>query len=152
MDGNELRALRQRFGLTQVEIAEAAGVGQPELSAIENGRRGTDESRARVLEAIRALARPSDALTAVTRTSIRGILDQYGASNIRLFGSVARGTDTAGSDLDIMATFPETFSFFGLMEIEEELEALLGIHVDVVFDSPSTPDALAEAKRQAVPL
>jgi transcriptional regulator with XRE-family HTH domain len=52
VDGAELRALRIRLGLTQQEVAAAARMRQPDLSAIERGRRGTPDGRRRVLDAI----------------------------------------------------------------------------------------------------
>ncbi|MGH3444308.1 MAG: nucleotidyltransferase family protein, partial [Nocardioidaceae bacterium] len=95
---------------------------------------------------------PSDALTPDMRREIRKVLRRFGAADVRVFGSVARGTDGPGSDLDIMATFPKTFSLLGLMEVEEQLEALLGVRVDVVFDNPRRSAAMRTAKREAVVL
>jgi predicted nucleotidyltransferase len=65
---------------------------------------------------------------------------------------VARKTDRPGSDLDVMARFPEGFDLFDLMNLEAELEELLGLRVDVVSDSDRTPYALIDAKREAVAL
>lgn len=45
--------------------------------------------------------KPSDALAA-HRKQIREIVSAHRASNARVFGSVAAGTDTAASDLDIL--------------------------------------------------
>lgn len=152
MDGRDLRELRVRHHLTQQEVAAAAGMRQPDLSAIENGRRGTEESRGRVLAAIRSLVRPSDALDAETRAAVRALLEQVGATDVRVFGSVARGSDQAGSDLDLIATFPKHFDLFDLMDVELKLEEMLGLPVDVVSDSPRTGYALVDAKRDAVAL
>lgn len=46
---------------------------------------------------------------------------------MRLFGSVARGDDHEGSDVDV----PEGTSLFDLVRIQRELEALLGLKVDL---------------------
>lgn len=152
MTGDQLRALRERFGLTQVEVAAAAGIAQPELSAIENGRRGTDESRRRVAATIRSLVRPSRALTDEARRSVQRVFEAYGVHGVRIFGSVARGTDRPGSDLDLIAVFPKGFGLFRLMELEAELEEILGVPVDVVSDSPHTAASLQQGKREAVAL
>lgn len=152
MDGAALRALRTRYRLTQAAVAAAAGIAQPDLSAMEHDRRGTPESRARVAEAIRRLVRPSDVLSPQTRDAVRAIFSEHGASDVRIFGSVARGKDRPGSDLDLIAVFPDDFGFLELMELEDELEQVTGLPIDVVSDSPHTAASLVRAKRDAVPL
>lgn len=59
----------------------------------------------------------------------RGIL--YGISRIGIFGSVARGEQTEGSDVDICVDL-EVPSIFSLVHIKEELKQLFGCEVDVV--------------------
>ncbi|WP_287678297.1 nucleotidyltransferase family protein [Bacteroides sp.] len=59
----------------------------------------------------------------------RGIL--YGISIIGIFGSVARGEQTEGSDVDICVDL-EVPSIFSLVHIKEELKQLFGCEVDVV--------------------
>ncbi|HEY5878675.1 MAG TPA: nucleotidyltransferase domain-containing protein [Nakamurella sp.] len=153
MDGQILRDHRERYGLTQAEVARAAGMRQPDLSAIEHGRRGGAELHRRVQVAIRQLVRPSAVLAdEEIRRELRESLLRHGARDIRVFGSTARGVDRPGSDLDIMAKFPPGFDLFDLMEVEAELEGLLGIRVDVVSDDDRTPYALADAKADAVRL
>jgi predicted nucleotidyltransferase len=56
----------------------------------------------------------------------------YGARNLRVFGSVARGEDHAGSDVDLLADLPAGLSLFGLGRLEAELEAILGTTVDLI--------------------
>lgn len=152
MEGSRLQELRLRYRLTQRQVADAAGMRQPDLSAIENGRRGTEETRNRVLAAIRTLARPGDALDPKTRDDIRAVLERFGATNVRIFGSVARGSDRPGSDLDLIAKFPPHFDLFDLMKVEDEIEEALGLPVDVVSDNLRTQHALTQAKREAVTL
>ncbi|WGW11309.1 nucleotidyltransferase domain-containing protein [Saxibacter everestensis] len=153
MDGHTLRDYRQRYGLSQAEVAREAGMRQPDLSAIEHNRRGSDSVNRRVEAAIRRLVRPSAAIAGEqNRRDLRETLLKYGARDIRVFGSTARGDDRPGSDLDIMATFPPGFDLFDLMAVEADIEARLGIHVDVVSEDHRTPYALAEAKADAVPL
>ena len=59
----------------------------------------------------------------------RGIL--YGISRIVIFGSVARGVQPEGSDVDICVDL-EVPSIFSLVHIKEELKQLFGCLVDVV--------------------
>lgn len=152
MDGARLRELRRRYGLTQVQVARAASMAQPDLSAIEAGRRGIPETRARVLAALRSLVRPSDVLDDEVRQVILSIFDRFGATDVRLFGSVARGDDGPGSDIDLIATFPEDFDLLDLMTLEQVLEDALGLAVDVVADTPRVERALARTAPDQVSL
>ncbi|MBN9105484.1 MAG: nucleotidyltransferase family protein [Propionibacteriaceae bacterium] len=71
-----------------------------------------------------------------------------GVSNIRVFGSVARGADRPGSDLDLIVHFPPGADIVDLLNLEADLSTLLGVPVDVIpddGDSPVTKSALAEA-------
>lgn len=50
------------------------------------------------------------------------------------FGSAAQGDDHEGSDLDLLATIPPAMagkiSLFDIAELEEELQAMVGVPVD----------------------
>lgn len=67
------------------------------------------------------------------REEVLALLQRRGAANPRVFGSVARGTDTPESDVDILVTVkPENaWEFVGL---GRELSELLGVRVDVMSD------------------
>ena len=88
--------------------------------------------------------KPSQALAA-HRSEIREIVLMHRAVNARVFGSVAHGSDTEESDLDILVdTTPDT-TLFDLGAIRYKLRNLLGIPVDVL-----TPGALPDKFRQTV--
>ena len=88
--------------------------------------------------------RPSTALES-HRQAIVQIVEKHNALNPRVFGSVAHGTDREDSDLDIlMDPTPET-SLMDVAKIQNELEAILGVKVDVL-----TPNALPESFRHIV--
>lgn len=88
--------------------------------------------------------KPSDALEP-HREAIRRIVAAHRAQNARIFGSVAHGDDTEGSDLDILVDpTPET-TLMDVAAIQVELESLLGVSVDVL-----TPRALPEKFRNRV--
>lgn len=53
-------------------------------------------------------------------------------TNLRVFGSVARGQDHPDSDLDLLAGLPPGMSLFGLARIRAELEAIVGTTVDLI--------------------
>ncbi|MDR0275357.1 MAG: nucleotidyltransferase family protein [Burkholderiaceae bacterium] len=88
--------------------------------------------------------KPSQALNA-HRAAIRRVVELHRARNARVFGSVLRGEDTEGSDLDILIDpTPET-TLMDVAAIQVELKRLLGVPVDV-----QTPRALPEKFRTRV--
>jgi len=74
--------------------------------------------------------RPSEAL-ARHRDEVLEILKRYPVSNPRVFGSVARGEDADGSDLDILVQPSSAMSYFELARLSRELQAVLGVPVDL---------------------
>lgn len=74
-------------------------------------------------------------------------------TELHVFGSVVRGTDQPGSDLDLLFSRPGTFSGFTTMEVIGDLEALLGVPVDLVSNDPDNTGATMERIRaSAIPL
>lgn len=62
-----------------------------------------------------------------------GILqDQYGVENIGVFGSVSRGEEKKGSDVDVLVEFSRPLGFFKFVELEEFLGSLIDKKVDLV--------------------
>jgi predicted nucleotidyltransferase len=88
--------------------------------------------------------KPSEAL-ATHRRQIREIVSAHHASNARVFGSVAAGTDTDTSDLDLLIDPTPEMTLFDIGAIRYKLKQLLGVSVDVL-----TPGALPEKFRQLV--
>jgi len=88
--------------------------------------------------------KPSEAFRA-HRSAIRRIVEAHRASNPRVFGSVANGTDAEGSDLDILIDPTRETTMFDIGAIRHELLQLLGVPVDVL-----TPRALPDKFRAAV--
>lgn len=65
------------------------------------------------------------------RERILQIAQAHGASNVRVFGSAARGTDREGSDVDLLVDLDERATLFTLAGLEQALNELLGVPVDV---------------------
>ena len=87
------------------------------------------------------------------RARIDAILTRYGASNPRLFGSVARGDATEGSDIDLLVDLDPAADGNPLLRvagIAEELSTLLGMHVDVVTDVLLRDQVATSANADAV--
>ena len=65
------------------------------------------------------------------RDAIRRMVLSSGMANPRLFGSIVHGDDIEGSDLDLLVDpSPET-SLLDIAKLQLELEAAVGIKVDV---------------------
>ena len=79
------------------------------------------------------------------REAIRRIALSHRVTNVRVFGSVARGDDTEGSDLDLLVEPTKETTMMDIGAIRYELKQLLGIPVDVL-----TPRALPEHFRAIV--
>lgn len=78
------------------------------------------------------------------------IAQRYGVTQLALFGSTARGTARAASDVDVLVTFdgPATSSrYFGL---QFYLEDLLGRPVDLVTDKALRDRLRPYVERDAV--
>ena len=88
--------------------------------------------------------KPSEALR-THRAAIRRVIESHRASNVRVFGSAARGEDSEMSDLDILIDPTAETTLFDIGAIRRELRELLGVTVDVV-----TPKAIPEHIRTAV--
>jgi predicted nucleotidyltransferase len=93
------------------------------------------------------------------RDAILHAASLHHVTNVRVFGSVARGKATARSDVDFLVDVaPECggWEFFGILDdLRQDLEALLGRRVDVVSIRGPALDArdmAAEIERDALPL
>jgi len=75
------------------------------------------------------------------RADILALAKRYGITNVRLFGSVAKGTDGPESDIDFLIDplLPIKDSF-GFLDFQEQVSTLLdGRTVDVVFSAGLFP-------------
>lgn len=82
------------------------------------------------------------------RELILSVAAKYGARNVRVFGSVARGDFDDKSDIDFLIQLDSTnlkgMRYFGVLEqMREELEEVLGHGVDLV-DELGLQDPLPE--------
>lgn len=68
------------------------------------------------------------------RDEILRLCAKYGARNVRLFGSAARGEAGEESDLDFLVELEPGRTLFDLGGLQYELEQLLGCRVDVVTE------------------
>ncbi len=73
------------------------------------------------------------------RQEILHIAERYGAHNVRVFGSIARGEDQPESDVDLLVDMASGRSLLDLVRLGQDLEELLDRKVDVVTDASLHP-------------
>jgi len=91
-------------------------------------------------------------LLASQRQDILEIAARYGARNVRIFGSMARGDAGPDSDLDILVDMEPGRSMFDLGGLLYDLQAFLGVDVDVVTEKGLRPRTRGRVLWEAVPL
>lgn len=76
----------------------------------------------------------------------------HGAANVRVFGSVARGETGAESDVDLLVKMESGRSLLDLVGLWQDLEDLLGTHVDVLSEGGVSPHLRERIYADAVAL
>ncbi|HET6911712.1 MAG TPA: nucleotidyltransferase domain-containing protein, partial [Mycobacteriales bacterium] len=154
---------------SQSELARRSGVAQSVVSAYEAGKRqpalptlskliaATGHTLAMNLErsdpSVRGL--PDTPLGRRVRQHRQALLDavaEAGGSNLRVFGSVARGEDRPDSDVDLLVDLPEGTGLFALQALEGRLRRILRVDVDVSPSGSLKPRVRAEAEAEAIAL
>jgi uncharacterized protein len=84
------------------------------------------------------------------RARILALARKHGASNVQLFGSVARGDARPESDIDLLVDFAPRRSMLDHIGLEQDLAELLGVHVDVVSRGALSKYIRDDVLREAV--
>ncbi len=146
---NDVLDIRRRAGLTQAALAKRSGVAQPNIAGYENGTRRASKA---MLQRLRDAAAPRPSLVLRRhRKEVLEIARRHKASDVRVFGSVARGEDVSGSDLDLLVTLAPEADVFDLADLTLALQDLLGVKVDVVSERGLT-DRGSDIRREAIAL
>ena len=154
--------------MSQAELAFRAGVVQSVISAYEAGRRQPSlPTLAKLIDATGCdlmvdiqrqppqLSRLSGPVGRQVRRKRRDLIAAAAAhdvTNLRVFGSVARGEDRPGSDVDLLVDLPPDIGLLGLGRVQAELEDIVGTKVDLVSASDLKPAVRARAARDLVAL
>jgi uncharacterized protein len=154
--------------MSQTELAARAGVAQSVISAYESGRRQPAlTTLARLIEAAgydlvvdirrkpRRLSRLSGPVGRKVRRRRRelvAVAAAHDVTNLRVFGSVARGEDRPDSDVDLLADLPAGMGLLGLGRVQAEMEAILGSRVDLVPAGDLKPAVRTRVERDLVAL
>lgn len=94
----------------------------------------------------------NEELIKLRRQEILAIAHHYGARNVRVFGSVARGEARPDSDIDFLVELEPGRSLFDLGGMLYELQELLGVQVDVVTRNGLRPRFREQVLAEAIPL
>jgi len=163
-----LREARHRAALSQVALADRAGVTQSVISAYESGTRQPSLATLERLVAATGLTldvrvrRPASQLARLSgplgrrirahRLQVLRVAGVHNLANVRVFGSVARGEDTTESDIDLLVDVPPGVGLIGLARAQRDLQALLKATVDLVPADDLKPEVARTALTEAVPM
>jgi|SRR5690625_4324555 len=135
-----VREARRRRDMSQRDLARAAGVPQSTVANVEANKQ---QPSVAMLERLLAAAgfrlepglvnmmRPGELLER-HRDQVAHLLARYPINRAWVFGSVARGDDRPGSDLDLLIEPTPNASFTDYVGLEDDLVELLACPIDVV--------------------
>lgn len=86
------------------------------------------------------------------RQDILSLAERHRTSKVRIFGSVARGENTSGSDVDFLVSTRPGCSLFDLGGLLEDLQQLLGCPVDLVTEDGLKPRLRERVLQEAIPV
>jgi hypothetical protein len=86
------------------------------------------------------------------RDQILRLAASYGAHNVRIFGSVARGDNSPSSDIDFLVELDPDRTLMDLGGLLSSLEDILHTPVDVATERMLRPHVRERALREAIPL
>jgi len=86
------------------------------------------------------------------RDEVLRVAARYGARNVRVFGSVARGEAGPESDLDLLVDLQPGRSLLDHAGLVLELERVFGRKVDVATEGGLRPRIRDRVLREALPL
>ena len=86
------------------------------------------------------------------RDAILEIAARYGASDVRVFGSMARGEDDPESDVDFLVSLDAGRTLLDHLGLRQDLEDLLGHRVDVVVNGGLSPYLCDRILAETLPL
>lgn len=95
--------------------------------------------------------KPSEAIAA-HRDRILAIAAAHGATNLRVFGSVAKGLDREGSNVDLLVDVRPGTSLFQFAGLQLDIEDALGMKVDLCTEVQLHPKLKDRILAEARPL
>jgi hypothetical protein len=80
-----------------------------------------------------------DEISRIIAENRKPLKAEFGVSEIGIFGSLVRGEQSAGSDIDLLVEFERPIGFVKFMRLEKRLAELLGMPVDLVTKKALKP-------------
>lgn len=156
LPGELLRRARRKRGLSQRALAAASGVSPTVVARIEAGKtQPTLTTLGKLLAGagfapnveLVSTARPST-LVSAHKEELRELAGRHRVRSIRVFGSVALGTDGPDSDLDLLVEFEPSVPGLTRIDFAEAVEELLGVRVDMVNPASASARFLRRVEPQ----
>ena len=146
-EADALAAAARRRLVEAVRTAHAEGMTQREIA------RHSNRSQAEINRLLRFHGRtPRARQLRAKRSELLALLKTHGLTHVRVFGSVASGTDREGSDVDLLVTADRPLGLLAQSGIEIDAAELVGLPVDLVFDDAIRTDLRERILATAVPL
>ncbi|MBA4741615.1 MAG: nucleotidyltransferase family protein [Azoarcus sp.] len=86
------------------------------------------------------------------RDELARLAERHHASNLRVFGSVARGEEREDSDVDLLVDFGSEASLLDQVGLQADFERVLGRRVDIVTPNGVSPFLRERIVREARPI
>jgi hypothetical protein len=86
------------------------------------------------------------------KTQILDLCQKYHASNVKVFGSVARNEAKSDSDVDLLIDFPPYTSALDFVALQRELSGLLHCKVDLIISDSIHPYLKDRILKEAIQL
>jgi uncharacterized protein len=91
-----------------------------------------------------------DGLAKVLKDHKMELEEEYGVSEIGIFGSYVEGKQKETSDIDILVEFKKAVDLFSFVHLKNYLSNLLGADVDLVMKKALKPNIGKRILRQVV--
>lgn len=124
-------------GMSQRQIADALGVSQPAVSQQLKSARELSIVHPQILV---------HAASPILKT----LATDLGYRRLAVFGSVARGTASPDSDIDLIVGSPPNTSSFEFLRFKQLIEQVLGREVDLIDYGGLKPRIDEDIRREAV--
>lgn len=148
--------------MTQLQVGILAGMTKSQISRMEHGTLGSEETVSRVLAAMgyemvvdfKDLRQGSNLDTqkvlSILNVYFQSNKDRYGIEKIGLFGSFARGEQREISDIDILVKLKKP-TLFLYSEIAGQLENVFGRHIDIISANSHLKDSFrAQIEKEVI--
>jgi uncharacterized protein len=94
----------------------------------------------------------SSELLKAKRGEILAVAAKYGAHDVRIFGSVAKGKAGVNSDIDLLVKLEQGRTLLDHVRLVKELEVLLGCKIDLATENSLKPRFREQVLNEAIPL